>query len=218
MLVLDWSAGAVEMGKTFVHARNRRASRNKGVGVPAEEDVPEPAMSLAELRQQWIEATCLLRSNMTTVEAFEQARSTVRTSLAFLDALGAIAAANSAALQGGTGTIFQELLKDLAMCGVSGMMIDNLGDQGSDMSFEDAAKGSAMAGELGVKDKWAMLLRQAHDVRCIVRIKLQDANDLKAAQYALECCSTCFQEISAHSKARGISNFQMVQVLEGDEE
>jgi len=175
-------------------------------------------MSLGELRQQWLEATCLLRSNLDTVEAFEQARTTVRNSLGFLDTLGAIAALNSGQLQGGTGTIFQELLKDLARCGVSGMMVDNLGDQGADVSFDDAARASALASALACRDRWALLLRQAHDVRCIVRIKLQDANDLKAAQYALECCSTCFQEISAHAKARGISLYTMAQVLEGDEE
>jgi hypothetical protein len=217
-LVLEWSAGAVENGKTFVHANNRR-STGKVARDGVEEDVPEPAMSLNELRQQWVEATCLLRSNLDSSDSYEKARSTVRNSLNFLDALGGLASGDNASqLPGGTGTIFQELLKDLATCGVSGMMIDNLGAEGGDMTLEDAAKESQMARSLACKDQWATLLRQAHDCRSIVRIKLQDANDLKAAQYALECCSTCFQEISAHSGKRGISHFDMVQILEGDGE
>ncbi|KAJ1640845.1 hypothetical protein T492DRAFT_926468 [Pavlovales sp. CCMP2436] len=167
---------------------------------------------------KWVEATCLLRSNLNTEQAFEQARTTVRSSLSFLDTLGQIATDNAEQLQGGTGTIFQQLLQDLAMCGVSGMMIDNLGASGSDRSFEDATSDSEFAGGLGCKDQWPLLLRQTQDVRCIVRIKLQDANDLKAAQYALECCSTCFQEISGHARKRQVSNFSMVAVLEEEEE
>lgn len=213
--MLDWSAGAAELGRTFAHALNRSLSR---AGSAAEEAVPEPAMLLGELRQQWTEATCLLRSDLTAEASFEQARSTVRESLAFLDSLADLAASSSAQLHGGTGALFQALLKDLARCGLSGMMIDNLGEQGADMSFQDAAEANALAAELGATQQWPALLRQAHDVRCIVRIKLQDANDLKAAQYALECCSTCFQEISAHAQARRLSNFQMAQLLEGDEE
>jgi len=219
-LVLEWSAGATTLGKTFVHNNNRRSTKVVGKSAPVldEEDVPEPAMALAELRQQWVEATCLLRSNLNTEQAFEQARTTVRSSLSFLDTLGQIATDNAEQLQGGTGTIFQQLLQDLAMCGVSGMMIDNLGASGSDRSFEDATSDSEFAGGLGCKDQWPLLLRQTQDVRCIVRIKLQDANDLKAAQYALECCSTCFQEISGHARKRQVSNFSMVAVLEEEEE
>mmetsp|Transcript_18965 Transcript_18965/g.50995 ORF Transcript_18965/g.50995 Transcript_18965/m.50995 type:complete len:312 (-) Transcript_18965:170-1105(-) len=223
-LVLEWSVGANALGMSFAHRQSRithdHTSRETGDPM-ADEPVPEPAMSLGELRQQWVEAACLLRSDMATEDSYEQARKCVRQSLQFLDKLSEVAEGNKDALPGGTGTIFQELLKDLSDCGVAGMMIDNLGAKGGEdgcPTFEEAASASAMASALSCPDLWPKLLAQANDVRCIVRIKLQDANDLKAAQYALECCSTCFQEISAHAKARGISNYAMAQVLNGDEE
>jgi hypothetical protein len=206
-LVLDWSHGA-ELGKTFAHKSLSRCD--------PEEAPPEMCMSLSELRQQWIEASCLLRANLSTVGEYESARRTVRNSLDFLDRLLRLAATHSESLAGGTGTIFQELLKDLASCGVSGIMIDNVGAGGGDRSFDDAARESALAAQLGCADEWPVFLRQAQDMRCIVRIKLQDANDLRAAHYALECCSTCFNEIQAHAQMRNISQYEMVsQVLEG---
>lgn len=208
-LVLDWSHGA-ELGKTFAH---KSLSRHDPAEAP-----PEVCMSLSELRQQWTEASCLLRANLSTVAEYESARRTVCTSLDFLDRLLKLAATHSESLVGGTGTIFQELLKDLALCGVSGMMVDNVGAIGGERSFNDAARESALAARLGCADEWPVFLRQAQDIRCIVRIKLQDANDLRAASYALECCSTCFNEIQAHARLRDITQYEMVQILEGDAE
>lgn len=208
-LVLDWSHGA-ELGKTFSH---------KSLSRHDPEEAPEVCMSLSELRQQWVEASCLLRANLSTAASYESARRTVSNSLDFLERLLKLAETHGASLVGGTGAIFQELLKDLAVCGVSGMMVDNVGAVGGDRSFDDAARASALAARLGCADEWAGFLRQAQDIRCIVRIKLQDANDLRAAHYALECCSTCFNEVQAHARLRGVSLDEMVRlVLEGDAE
>lgn len=184
-----------------------------------EEHVPESKMSLNELRTQWMEASYMLRANMTDEEVFEKARKTVEESLRFLDKLGRVAEQHGEALNGGTGAIFQELIKDLAHCGVSGMMIDNARvEQEECLSFNDAAQQSEMAKELGIADEWPEFLHLANEVRCVVRIKLQDANDLKAAQYALESCSTCFNELAAQAKERGISRYEMMRIVEEDDD
>lgn len=222
-LVLEWSAGAFVYDKSFVHRGNRLSSelsaREHNVSVAdAAEETPDVAMSLDELGQQWAETAWLLRAPLDTEGEVERARVSVRTSLQFLESLSELATKHAHALSGGTGAIFQQLLADLAQCGVSGVNVDNVGARGGEggcPTLEQAAAKSEMAELLGLRaQQWARMLAAAHEARRIVRIKLQDANDLKAAQYALECCSTCFQELAAHAEQRSCSLFDVVTLLE----
>mmetsp|Transcript_8666 Transcript_8666/g.22413 ORF Transcript_8666/g.22413 Transcript_8666/m.22413 type:complete len:326 (-) Transcript_8666:260-1237(-) len=220
-LVLEWSAGAFVYDKSFVHRGNRLSSElsarehNVALGDSTEE-TPDVAMSLDELEQQWAEATWLLRAPLDTSEQLERARVSVRASLHFLESLSELATQHEGALAGGTGAIFQQLLADLAECGLSGVMVDNMdvrGGEGGRPTFEQIALTSEMADRLGARAQWAQMLAAAHETRRIVRIKLQDANDLKAAQYALECCSTVFQELAAHAEQRSCTLFAVVELL-----
>ena len=81
------------------------------------------------------------------------------------------------------GSIFQDLLAALREAGASHAQVD--------LSFRE--RSGSVAELLGLNlSEWASLQGQADALRNLVRIKVADDNDLKAANLALQTCSDFF--------------------------
>ena len=142
---------------------------------------------LATMQQQWVEVECLLRvPTLRTEEALQDARSRVHKSLDFQATLDRLTK-SSGVLKG---TIFQALLAEVD--GLGGPTHHSLG--------------------LGVTDAaWAELADGSDLLRKLVRIKVQDDNDLKAANGALESCNEFFANLRVYTRRKGASEVEIVE-------
>lgn len=210
-IVLDWSNNNLSIALT--HSQDNNSAKQQETGERGEACL---VVSEGELAQQWMELVCLLRSSIVDEESLSSTQELVAASLAFLDEVKALCSAQAEPPL--HGTVYQELLKDLAQCGIAGAMVDNagVGNQDTVKSMHEVAKDSEMAAGLKCADRWAGLMKGANTIRNLVRIKLQDDNDLHAARLALDCCDACFSQLRLHANKKGISNYEMVLILEGN--
>lgn len=71
-----------------------------------------------------------------------------------------------------------------------------------------------MTGGGDAESAWKPLAAAAEAARSLVRIKLEDANDLLAARQALEFCGHLFADIEAHAASTGSGLNAMLAMLE----
>ena len=160
-----------------------------------EEEAPPPADNvgdeelMAMMQSRWVEVECLLRVQLRTPDALSEARRRVLASLRFDEGVAA-QAASSHQLKG---TIFQALL-----------------------AFVDGrAESTAASVACGVSDaEWAELALGADALRKLVRIKVQDDNDLKAANLALKSCAEFFDNLAVYAKRHGLEETEVLPKLE----
>ena len=107
-------------------------------------------------------------------------------SLAFDDELGALAKGRGV----NKGAIFQALLEALREAGC-----DHGGGLDND---KDDKRLAGMGLEFGCSiSQWALLAHRAEVMRRLIRIKLQDENDLRTARQGLLLCSAFFEDLAA---------------------
>ena len=187
-----------------------RSSQSGGTSSPqpaaaASSPSPPPSVAAAPppvetLMQQYGEVECLLRVPLVDAAALQKARDRVASALAF-DARLTELAAESGALKG---TIFQDLLAALREAGASHAQVD--------LSFRE--RSGSVAELLGLNlSEWASLQGQADALRNLVRIKVADDNDLKAANLALQTCSDFFGGLTLAAAAQGIGDFDLLKTL-----
>lgn len=156
------------------------------------EDPPEevPDEELFPLMQsQWVEVGCLLRLQLNSSEALDDARSRVGASVSF-DVTLAERAQSSGVLKG---TIFQALL-----------------------AFADG-RAESTAESVGVQlsdGDWAELSQGSDALRKLVRIKVQDDNDLKAANLALKSCADFFDNLKCYASRHGMAETDVLTKLD----
>ena len=165
-------------------------------GEPEPEPEPPPADEVGDeelfstMQGQWVEVECLLRVQLRTPEALAEARARVRASLDFDAVLGA-RAASSGVLKG---AVFQALL-----------------------AYADGSEASTAGsvGATGLSDEeWAELAQGSDALRKLVRIKVQDDNDLKAANSALASCAEFFDNLHTYSTRRKKAETDVLTLLE----
>jgi hypothetical protein len=154
----------------------------------AAEDDPTDEELFSAMQGQWVEVECLLRVQLRGAEALDDARERVTNSLAF-DSLLAQRASDSGQL---TGTIFQALLA----------RADGSAD----------ATASSVSLELGDAD-WDNDAASADALRKLVRIKVQDDNDLKAANGALQSCADFFSNLRVYASRHGLGEIAVLEKL-----
>jgi len=185
------AANALKFAMTQRSGRTSPGMKRPGGGT-VEEPVEEEDLTDEELFSsmlgQWVEVECLLRVQLRSQEHLEEARERVKGSLAFDADLGS-RAASSGILKG---TIFQALLRKADGDDVGGASV------GLDVSDAD----------------WAALADGAAELRRLVRIKVQDDNDLKAANGALSSCADFFRNLALYGSRHSMQEMAVVQKLE----
>ena len=171
--------------------RNRPGER--AAEAPAEPEVdddPTDEELFSAMQGQWVEVECLLRVQLRGEAALEEARERVNASLAFDRGLSK-RAVDSKILKG---TIFQALL-----------------------AKADGAA-SATAASVGLSsmsdDEWEAEAKGADALRKLVRIKVQDDNDLKAANGALTSCAEFFSNLRVYGSRNGLTAEAVIAKLE----
>ena len=152
-------------------------------------DDPTDEELFSAMQGQWVEVECLLRVQLRTPEALEEGRKRVSESLAFDNALGQKAAAVGVL----KGTIFQALLAR------------------ADGSAEATA---ASVGVEMAEAEWEAQAAGADALRKLVRIKVQDDNDLKAANGALSSCAEFFANLSTYASRNSLKETEVLEKLE----
>ena len=164
-------------------------SQAEPVEVLDQGDDPTDEELFSAMQGQWVEVECLLRVQLHTLEALEEGRKRVSESLAFDNSLGQRAAALGVL----KGTIFQALLAR------------------ADGSAE------ATAASVGVEmeaTEWEAQAAGADALRKLVRIKVQDDNDLKAANGALSSCAEFFANLSTYASRNSLKETEVLEKLE----
>lgn len=191
------AANALQNALTQRSGRSGRASpglRRPGGGQidqPAEPAADDPTDEelFSAMQGQWVEVECLLRVQLRSDEALDEARERVSASLAFDTALGALASAHGLL----KGAIFQALLA------------------------KADGNGEASASSVGLSiadDEWEAQARGADALRKLVRIKVQDDNDLKAANGALTSCDEFFSNMRVYGSRRQLDSMGVINKLE----
>ena len=164
-------------------------SQAEPVEVLDQGDDPTDEELFSTMQGQWVEVECLLRVQLRTLEALEEGRKRVSESLAFDNALG------QKATQLGVlkGTIFQALLARAD--GSADSTAASVGVEMGDAEWESQAAG-------------------ADALRKLVRIKVQDDNDLKAANGALSSCAEFFANLSTYASRKGMKETDVLTKLE----
>lgn len=155
---------------------------------PAAEEIGDEEL-FSTMQGQWVEVECLLRVQLRTQEALSEARARVRASLDF-DTTLAEHASSSGVLKG---AIFQALLAS-----ADGNEASTSSSVGVDMSDE----------------AWAELARGSDALRKLVRIKVQDDNDLKAANHALASCADFFDNLQTYATRKAKAETEVLTMLE----
>jgi hypothetical protein len=83
---------------------------------------------------------------------------------------------------------------------------------GVDLSARGGAHGDAEALGLG-RTEWVAMQASADAMRGLVRIKISDDNDIKAARCALETCRDFFDSLEQLAQLRGRAAFEVMQSL-----
>ena len=82
------------------------------------------------------------------------------------------------------------------------------------LALADRGSGSAEAAALGVgRTEWVAMQASADAMRGLVRIKISDDNDIKAARCALETCRDFFDSLEQLAQLRGRAAFEVMQSL-----
>merc|ERR1740117_2853089 len=180
------SSGSFKMSKKCLLKAHRRksGSKRKEAEDTASNAPLNPAVSLEILGQRWFEVTCLLRHAFVGRQEYDKGVSRVHSSLEFLQRLDRTASREKF----NTGHIFQELLRRLGSSGAAAVVVGR-GEGAYDAYAEGIASASISAVE------WEALTKGAAGVLALVRIKLEDKNDLKTARSALEHSSRFFGHI-----------------------
>uniref|UniRef100_A0A7S2IFW4 Uncharacterized protein n=1 Tax=Haptolina brevifila TaxID=156173 RepID=A0A7S2IFW4_9EUKA len=154
----------------------------------ATDEIPTDEL-FSTMQGQWVEVECLLRCQLRSPEALAEARQRVSSSLEF-DVLLGQRAASSGVLKG---AIFQGLL-----------------------AFADG-RSESTAESVGIEmsdGDWEELSGSADTLRKLVRIKVQDDNDLKAANSALSSCDEFFRNLELYSTREKIEEITVLSKLE----
>lgn len=160
------------------------------------------------MQQQWVEVGCLLRLSLSTAEQLQQARKYVEAALAFDAALEALAQSAKCL----KGALFQALTAGIEGQGTCPGAIES--SEIKQVQLRNGGGTPPEAAELGLTvdaQEWVGLQDSAASLRKLVRIKVQDDNDLKAARGALNSCSDFFSNLELVAKARRISEIDLVQ-------
>ena len=82
------------------------------------------------------------------------------------------------------------------------------------LTLADRGSGSAEAAALGVgRTEWVAMQASADSMRGLVRIKIADDNDIKAARCALETCRDFFDALEQLAALRRLPAFETMQSL-----
>ena len=117
------------------------------------------------------------------------------------------------------GKIFQSLLAGLREAGAAhggGVELSARGEVGSlrQSAEADRGSGSAEAIALGLgRTEWVAMQASADSMRGLVRIKIADDNDIKAARCALETCRDFFDSLEQLAALRRGTTFDTMQSL-----
>ena len=141
---------------------------------------------LTTMMQQYVEVECLLRVKFVDEAAVADARARVHKSLDFDLALNKVTK-DAGVLKG---TIFQALLTHLG--GGNATSAASIG-----VTIDDA--------------EWQGLVAGADLLRKLIRIKVQDDNDLKAANGSLKSCDEFFANLAVFSKRKGKPEIEIIQ-------
>lgn len=160
--------------------------------VEAAADDPSDEELFTTMQGQWVEVECLLRVKLRGggQQALEEARERVAASLAFDDALGKLAS-DKGVLKG---TIFQALL--------------------AKADGSEAATAASVGLEEMAASEWEAQAAGADALRKLVRIKVQDDNDLKAANGALSSCGEFFSNLGIYSSRQGLKETAVLEKLD----
>ena len=152
-----------------------------------DEETDEELFSV--MQGQWVEVECLLRVQLRSEEALEEARTRVAASIAFYSGLGQLVSSSGTLM----GTIFQALLAR-----ADGNEASTAASIGLDL--DDGA--------------WAAQTSGADALRKLVRIKVQDDNDLKAANGALSSCSEFFSNLRVYGSRNALGAVGVITKLD----
>jgi len=161
------------------------------------------------------EAEFLLRQPLSSPAALQQARERVASALTFEQMLTHLAADRKVL----KGKIFQSLLAGLREAGAAhggGVELSARGEVGSlrQSAEADRGSGSAEAIALGLgRTEWVAMQASADSMRGLVRIKIADDNDIKAARCALETCRDFFDSLEQLAALRRGTAFDTMQSL-----
>jgi len=158
-------------------------------GADEEEEGMSDEELMSTMQAQWVEVECLLRVQLRSPDALDEARRHVRASLTFDESLAATAESSKQL----KGTIFQALL-----------------------AFADGRAESTAASvncEIG-EAEWQELSRGSDALRKLVRIKVQDDNDLKAANQALQSCAEFFENLKVYATRHSLEETAVLPKLE----
>jgi len=117
------------------------------------------------------------------------------------------------------GKIFQSLLAGLREVGAAhggGVELSARGEVGSLRQGAEADRGSVSAevAALGLgRTEWVSMQASADSMRGLVRIKIADDNDIKAARCALETCRDFFDSLEQLATLRRGAAFDTMQSL-----
>ena len=62
-------------------------------------------------------------------------------------------------------------------------------------------------------EEWPTIVADIGKLKALVRIKLEDKNDLRAAEGALELCVLFFRQLAAHAASNDMEAFELLQDL-----
>ena len=189
------AANALKFAMTQRSGRTSPGLKRPGGGTVVEEPEPEPVNDLSDeellstMCGQWVEVECLLRVQLRSAELLEEARERVKASLAF-DGRVSQTATTAGVLKG---AVFQALL---AHC-------------------DGSADATAASVGLDISDaEWDELTQGADALRKLIRIKVQDDNDLKTANNALSSCAEFFTNIAVYAARQSLEETAVLSKLE----
>ena len=189
--------------------RSSAASPGAGASPATVPEVPEAEL-VEKLLQLAVETECLLRVPLASAEALATVQERVRAGIAFDHSLTELAHAHAVL----KGKAFQDILAALRTRGAAHSQLEN---SGKDLKEQLAAARAAPARPpppYGLPEvEWSALIGEADGLRQLVRIKLADDNDLKAAQCALAGCFEFFSGLDALAARRGATPFDTLQTL-----
>eukprot|EP00941_MAST-03F_sp_MAST-3F-sp1_P006082 g6082.t1 len=159
-------------------------------------------VSLDKLSQQWFEVTCLLRHDFGSPESYHSGVELVANAAKALQNIEEASTRRNVNL----GKAYQALIHDSSKQ-------SNL--KGITRNADHYAAYSKDVDQLGLSNsEWQKLRDGAEALRSLVRIKLEDANDLESARMAIELAGVFFASVQLHAKAREIDAFEMAKSLD----
>ena len=158
----------------------------------------------ARLQASHFEVECTLRRPLHDAPAIAAAREAVADALAFDGELAALATAQNTL----KGRLFQALLEELRARGAEHAQMDNSHREGGADGAQPAQ--SEFASAIG-HEAWLALAGRADALRNLVRVKVQDDNDLKTAAAGLAMCQEFFDGLSRLAAISGGDEYAELQ-------